>query len=109
MILHVCRKTIIQCLTGSGDSVNLKFPKVVRGVTIAVSQFPTVKKVLSAYTAIFRVPAGTVSSGLRVYIGRVATSGTREGPAVSDRLGSVVTLPLFFNPETVRGVYVPES
>ena len=68
----------------------LSFPKNVRGVAIAVSLSPTVKKVLPAHSANFRGPSGIVSAGRRVSIGRPATSGTREGPAVSVRLGSVV-------------------
>ena len=77
----------------------LSFPKNVRGVAIAVSLSPTVKKVLPAHSANFRAPSGIVSIGWRVSIGRPATSGTREGPAVSNGLGSVVWSASFFNPK----------
>jgi len=77
----------------------LSFPKNVRGVAIAVSLSPTVKKVLPAHSANFRAPSGIVSIGWCVSIGRPATSGTREGPAVSNGLGSVVWSASFFNPK----------
>ena len=105
-MLAVCRKNVMEALTGEGDSVNFGFPKKSRGVAIAVSQSPTVKKVLPAYSANFRAPAGIVSSGRRVSIGRPATSGTREGPAVSRRLGSVVRSAFFFF-KSLQNVEVP--
>lgn len=43
-----------------------------------LSLAPQGEKALSAQTAIFRVPAWSVSSGQRVHIGRVATSSIRE-------------------------------
>ena len=86
-------------LTFALRSLILSFPKTVRGVAIAVSPSPTVKKVLPAHSANFRAPSGIVSIGWRVSIGRPATSGTREGPAVSNGLGSVVWSASFFNPK----------
>ena len=83
-------------LTSAGVSGMVGFPKSVRGVAIAVSSSPTVKKVLPAYSA---VEALTISSGRLSYIGGIITSRTREGLAVSDRLGSVVIPPLLFNPK----------
>ena len=64
-----------------------------------LSRAPHGEEVLSAPSAIFHAPAGIVSSGRRVSIGRPATSGTREGPAVSNGLGSVVWSASFFNPK----------
>ena len=89
-MLSACRKNVTKGLTDRGQSVNFEFPKINRGVAIAVSLSPTVKKVLPAHSANFRAPSGIVSAGRRVSIGIPATSGTREGPAVSVRLGSVV-------------------
>ena len=83
-------------LTSAGVSGKVGFPKNVRGVAIAVSSSPTVKKVLPAYSA---VEALTISSGRLSHIGGIITSRTREGLAVSDRLGSVVIPPLLFNPK----------
>ena len=83
-------------LTSAGVSGKVGFPKSVRGVAIAVSSSPTVKKVLPAYSA---VEALTISSGRLSHIGGIITSRTREGLAVSDRLGSVVIPPLLFNPK----------
>lgn len=83
-------------LTSAGVSGKVSFPKSVRGVAIAVSSSPTVKKVLPAYSA---VEALTISSGRLSHIGGIITSRTREGLAVSDRLGSVVIPPLLFNPK----------
>ena len=74
----------------------LKVPKNVRGVAIAVSSSPTMKKVLPAYSACL---AAGVFIGRLVHIGGIITSGTREGPAVSNGLGSVVISPLLFNPK----------
>lgn len=86
-MLTSCRKSIMQGLTDGEASAMLKAPKDTRGVAIAFSQSPTVGEVLPAHTAIFRAPAGTVSSGQRVYIGRVATSDIREDSAVSSVTG----------------------
>jgi hypothetical protein len=108
MILHVCRKNIMQGLTGGGNLLILDSPKPVRGVAIAVSQSPTVKKVLPAISAIFRAPAGIVSSGQRVSIGRPATSSIREDWRSRTDRGALYGLPLFLIPEIVRGCYVPE-
>lgn len=77
----------------------VKAPKIVRGVAIAVSSSPTMKKVLPAYSACL---AAGVFIGRLVHIGGIITSGTREGPAVSDRLGSVVIPPLFLIPNCQR-------
>jgi len=109
MILNVSRMVVMLGLTGGDDSVNLESPKNSRGVAIAVSQSPTVKKVLPAHSAIFRAPAGIVSGGVRVSIGRPATSGTREGPAVSRGLGSVVWSAFsFLIPSNLEVPHVPE-
>ena len=71
-----------------------------------LSVLPKSNEVLSAYSANFRVPSGIVSNGRRVSIGRPATSGTREGPAVSRRLGSVVRSAFFFF-KSLQNVEVP--
>ena len=97
-MLHLCRKSIMQGLTVAGLSETVKSPKNVRGVAIAFSQSPTVKKVLPAISAIFRAPAGIVSCGWRVSIGRPATSRTREGWRSRTDRGALYGLPLFFNP-----------
>ena len=86
----------LSCLTERGLSETVIYPKNVRGVAIAVSSSPTVKKVLPAYSACL---AAGVFIGRLVHIGEIATSGTCEGPAVSNGLGSVVISPLFFNPK----------
>ena len=57
---------------------------------------PNGEESIAAYSA---VEAPAVSSGRLSHIGGIITSGTREGPAVSDRLGSVVIPPLLFNPK----------
>ena len=107
-MLTSCRKSIMQGLTVGGLSETVNSPKTVRGVAIAVSQSPTVKKVLPAISAIFRAPAGIVSSGWRVSIGRPATSSIREDWRSRTDRGALYGLPLFLIPEIVRGCYVPE-
>lgn len=57
--------------------------------------FPRAGKSIAAYTAISHSPAGNISGGRYVHIGRVIRPGLREGPAASLRPGSVVTLPFF--------------
>ena len=44
--------------------------------------------------------ARAVFCAVRAYIGRAQRPGRREAPAASSRPGSVVALPLFFNPKT---------
>jgi len=107
-MLAACRKNVTQGLTDRGISLILNSPKIVRGVAIAVSQSPTVKKVLPAHTAIFHALGGAVSAEVRVYVGRVATSRTREGWQSLTDWGALFNPASFFNPETVRGFYVPE-
>ena len=107
-MLSFCRNNVKGGLTLGGISLILNFPKTNRGVAIAVSQSPTAKKVLPATSAIFRAPSGIVSSGRRVSIGRPATSRTREGWQSRLDWGALYGLPLFLNPETNRGCYVPE-
>lgn len=93
---HPREKAGSEDLTAGCLSATVKAPKNVRGVAIAVSSSPTMKKVLPAYSACL---AAGVSIGRLAYIGGIITSGTREGPAVSNGLGSVVIPPLFFNPK----------
>lgn len=98
-MLSFCRKSIMQGLTAGLSSAMLKSPKIVRGVAIAVSQFPAVKKVLPAHTAKFHALGGAVSAGVRVYIGRVATSRTREGwRSLTDRGALFNPASPFLNP-----------
>ena len=87
----------IKNLTPGAKSVNMKSLKNVRGVAIAVLSLPRIKKVLLAVFAI--------SALWRDQIGMAATSGTREGPAVSNGLGNVATMP-FFNPKPFGGSHV---
>lgn len=108
MILHVCRKTIIQCLTGGGNLLILESPNR-KSHNRRLSALPKGGKVLSAPSAIFRAPAGIVSSGQRVSIGRPATSSIREDWRPLSSRGALLGLPSFFNPEIERGCYVPES
>lgn len=51
--------------------------------------FPRAGKSIAAYTAISHSPAGNISGGRYVHIGRVIRPGLREGPAASLRPGSV--------------------
>ena len=96
------------CLYSGVWSVNLKFPKTNRGIAIAVSQSPTVKKVLPAHSAIFHAPSGIVSVGRRVSIGRPATSGIREDRQSRLDWGALYGLPLFLIPKLTEVSYVPE-
>ena len=82
-------------LTFALRSLILSFPKTVRGVAIAVSLSPTVKKVLPAHSANFRAPSGIVSAGRRVSIGRPATSSIREDWRLYTSRGALLGLPLF--------------
>lgn len=107
-MLSFCRNKAKGGLTDKGILLILESPKNVRGVAIAFSQSPTVKKVLPAISAIFRAPAGIVSCGWRVSIGRPATSRTREGWRSRTDRGALYGLPLFLIPKIVRGCYVPE-
>ena len=54
-----------------------------------LSCFPRAGKSIAAYTAISHSPAGNISGGRYVHIGRVIRPGLREGPAASLRPGSV--------------------
>ena len=76
----------------------LSFPKNVRGVAIAVSLSPTVKKVLPAHSANFRAPSGIVSNGRRVSIGRPATSSIREDWRPHMSRGALSVCLFHFNP-----------
>ena len=52
-MLSFCRNIAKGGLTDGGILLILDSPKIVRGVAIAVSQVPAVKKVLPAHTAKF--------------------------------------------------------
>lgn len=84
-------------LTAARLFCKLNFPKNDRGITIAFLSAPWAKKVLSA---VFAIPLYW-----REHIGMAATSGTREGPAVSIGPGSVVCHALFLIPKTIGGCY----
>ena len=57
---------------------------------------------LSAHTAIFHAPAGTVSGGWRVYVGGVATSSIREDWRLRLSLGALWPRLFFFNPKSIE-------
>ena len=67
----------ISLLTFVCHSLILIFPNLVSR-NRRLSRAPHGEEVLSAPSAIFHVPAGIVSSGRRVSIGRPATSSIRE-------------------------------
>jgi len=85
-----CRLLSCAVLTGGGLSANVKTPNLVsRNRRLSM---PHMGKDLSASSAIFRAPAGIVSSGQRVSIGRPFAQRPmfREDSAASLRPGSVV-------------------
>lgn len=96
---HGKRQVESFCLYSGVWSVNLKFPNLVsRNRRLSM---PNMGKVLSALSAIFRAPAGIVSCGWRVSIGRPAQRPMfREDSAASLRPGSVVawSASSFLNP-----------
>lgn len=106
-MFHICRKYILQGLTGGGNLLILKSPNR-KSHNRRLSALPKSGKVLSAPSAIFRASAGTVSSGQRVSIGRPATSSIREDWRPLSSRGALLGLPSFFNPEIERGCYAPE-
>ena len=106
-MLSFCRKSIMQSLTDRGILLILNSPKSYKPSQAAV-RAPKRGEVLSATSAIFRAPAGIVSSGQRVSIGRPATSSIREDWRLCTSRGALLGLPLFLIPEIVRGCYVPE-
>ena len=107
-MLSFCRNKAKGGLTDKGILLILKSPKTIRGVAIAFSQPLTENKVLPATSASFRAPAGIVSSGRRVSMGRPATSSIREDWRLRMGRGALLGLPLFLIPEIGRGCYVPE-
>ena len=96
-MLTSCRKSIMQGLTVGEASAILNSPKSYKPSQAAV-RAPKRGEVLSATSAIFRAPAGIVSSGQRVSIGRPATSSIREDWRLCTSRGALLGLPLFFNP-----------
>lgn len=106
-MFHICRKYILQGLTGGGNLLILKSPNYMSR-NRRLSHAPHGDKVLSAPSAIFRASAGTVSSGQRVSIGRPATSSIREDWRFHVDRGALYGLPLFLIPELHEVFYVPE-
>ena len=98
-MLSFCRDNVMQGLTGAGLSETLRLPNDTSR-NRRLFALPKGGEVLSAYSAIFRAPAGIVSGGRRVSIGRVATSSIRED--WRPHIGRGALLPcLFFYPETM--------
>ena len=85
----------ISLLTGTGESVNFEFPNFVSR-NRRLSRAPHGEKVLYAPSAIFHAPAGIVSSGRRVSIGRPATSSIREDWRLYEGRGALFGLPFSF-------------
>ena len=106
-MLTSCRKSIMQGLTDGGNLLILESPKL-ESHNRRLSALPKSGKVLSAPSAIFRAPAGIVSSGQRVSIGRPATSSIREDWRPLKCRGVLLGLPSFFNPEKLEVPHVPE-
>ena len=106
-MLSFCRNKAKGGLTDKGILLILESPNY-QSHNRRLSALPKGGKVLSATSAIFRAPTGIVSSGRRVFIGRPATSSIREDWRLLIGRGVLLGLPLFFNPETIRGCYVPE-
>ena len=110
-MLTSCRKSIMQGLTVGEASAILNSPNLVsRNRRLSM---PHMGKDLSASSAIFRAPAGIVSSGQRVSIGRPFAQRPmfREDSAASLRPGSVVirSASSFLIPENlVRFPHGPE-
>ena len=67
-----------------------------------LSRAPHGEEVLSAPSAIFHAPAGIVSSGRRVSIGRPATSRTREGWRFHVDRGALYGLPFLLTSNFAR-------
>ena len=80
-------------LTDGEASGMVKAPNL-EAVTGGLFPSQGITEILSAHTAIFHAPAGSVSGGRRVYVGRArlpvsARTGGHRGP------GRVVALPFF--------------
>ena len=93
-----CRFMSCTVLTGGGLFANVKTPNYVSH-NRRPPRAPHGGKVLSASSAIFRAPAGLVSGGRRVSIGRPATSSIREDWRLHIGRGALLGLPLFLIPE----------
>ena len=83
----------LEGLTGGDGSGMVMFPNL-EAVTGGLFPSQGITETLSAYTAIFHAPAGSVSGGRRVYVGRArlpvsVRTGGHRGP------GRVVALPFF--------------
>ena len=63
---------------------------------------PQGAEVLSAHTAIFHAPAGSVSGWRRVHIGGVATSSIREDWRLRLSRGALLPRLFFFNPKSIE-------
>jgi len=100
-----CRDKSRYVLTGEGESVNFEFPNYTSR-NRRLSRSPHGEKVLSAHSAIFHVPAGIVSSGRYVSIGRPATSSIREDWRLRIGRGALCGLPLFLTLELYEVSYV---
>ena len=104
----VCENYTLQKATRQGGDLThdrawgiLNFPnQSSRNRRLALA--PQGAEVLSAHTAIFHAPAGTVSGGRCVYIGGVATSSIREDWRLRLSRGALLPRLFFFNPKSIE-------
>ena len=92
-------------LTAGCLSATVKAPnRTSRNRRLALA--PQGAEVLSAHTAIFHAPAGSVSDGRRVHIGGVATSSIREDWRLCTSRGALLPRLFFFNPKSYEVPHV---